>query len=66
MYDLIMERKIFTSDESRIRNDPSFWWLRSVYYSNYTRGNVGYVHNNGYVYSHYTGYKLGVIVACTI
>lgn len=64
----VMERKIFTSDESIIRNDLElelcYWWLRSVYFC--YSSTVGFVHSYGVIYYNIINASIGVLPACTI
>lgn len=68
MYDLMndMNRKIFTTDESRIKSDfefdPYYGWLRSAD----SNTNVGYVYSDGCIDSINARDYNGILLACMI
>ena len=74
-----MKRKIFNSDESRIKSRikckldfiPCSWWLRSVYNFIYYGDSdsyhyLGYVHFTSHISQIFPDYSFGISPACTI
>ena len=70
-----MKRKIFNSDESRIKCKLDFiscsWWLRSVYNFIYYGDSdsyhyLGYVHFTKHISQIFPDYSFGILPSCTI
>lgn len=63
-----MRRKIFTSNESRIRLNLELtsrdWWLRSS--DAYLSKGIGCVNASGYISYYNSYYDIGVLLTCMI